>query len=480
MDRLSRVDGNQSIQPMHIFLVVVLLSVVFGLLFIILKFDTTIVIAVAIGIAIVVFSFVEPKYAIFILIFSMLLSPEYGQRSTEGSGATLRLEDFFLSIITFIWFLKMALKKDLGLILKTNLNGPIFIYIAMCCLSTLWGMIGGRVNPTTGTLHVIKYLQYYVMFFMIINNIDSKQTLRQFMTVMFITAFIVAIVALAQIPGGERISAPFEGSEGGEPNTLGGYLTLMLGPAIALFLFSPNALFRAIFAGLSGLLMIPLLYSQSRSSWVAFGVMYLVMLIVSTRRSVLFVGLIAGIVILPLIAPSSVIDRFQYTFSGQEETLDVERAQLGELTLDASTSERFDAWKRVWNDLPKHPFIGFGITGWKFLDAQYAKVIIETGVFGLIFFLYLKFVVLKNLWSVYRRDDYEDWIFRGLSLGAFCATFGMLAHAFGANTFIIVRIMEPFWLLVGMVMMVPEMISSDKVIIEKYKPVGFTKTSELT
>lgn len=480
MAKISQVDGHQTIQPMHIFLIFVLLMVVFGLFFVILKFETTIVVAFAISIAIVVFSFTNPKYAIFILIFSMLLSPEYGQRSTEGSGATLRFEDFFLSIITFIWFLRMSMKKDLGLIIKTNLNGPIFVYISMCFLATLWGMIGERVNATTGTLHVIKYLQYYVMFFMILNNIDSKQTLRQFMTVMFITALIVAFVAISQIPGGERISAPFEGSEGGEPNTLGGYLTLMLGPAIALFLFAPNVLFRGIFAGLSVLLMIPLLYSQSRSSWIAFGVMYLIMLIVSTRRSILFVGLIAGIVILPIIAPSSVKERFQYTFSGEEEAVDVERAQFGEVTLDASTSERFDAWKRVWNDLPKHPFVGFGITGWKFIDAQYAKVLIETGILGLIFFLYLKFMVLKNLWSVYRRDDYEDWVFRGLSLGTFCSAFGMLAHAFGANTFIIVRIMEPFWLLVGMVMMVPEMISSEQVVIEKYKSLGFTKKSKLT
>jgi hypothetical protein len=32
----------------------------------------------------------------------------------------------------------------------------------------------------------------------------------------------------------------------------------------------------------------------------------------------------------------------------------------------------------------------------------------------------------------------------------------MLFHAIGANTFIIVRIMEPFWFLAGMVVMMPE------------------------
>jgi hypothetical protein len=31
----------------------------------------------------------------------------------------------------------------------------------------------------------------------------------------------------------------------------------------------------------------------------------------------------------------------------------------------------------------------------------------------------------------------------------------MLAHGVGANTFIIIRIMEPFWLCAGLVMLLP-------------------------
>jgi len=34
---------------------------------------------------------------------------------------------------------------------------------------------------------------------------------------------------------------------------------------------------------------------------------------------------------------------------------------------------------------------------------------------------------------------------------------GLLVHAIGANTFIIVRIMEPFWFALGMVVMMPEL-----------------------
>jgi len=35
-------------------------------------------------------------------------------------------------------------------------------------------------------------------------------------------------------------------------------------------------------------------------------------------------------------------------------------------------------------------------------------------------------------------------------------------HAFGSNTFIIVRIMEPFWLVTGIVMMIPALEAKER------------------
>jgi hypothetical protein len=50
---------------------------------------------------------------------------------------------------------------------------------------------------------------------------------------------------------------------------------------------------------------------------------------------------------------------------------------------------------------------------------------------------------------VYRRT--RDPLYRGLAAGLLAGLTGLLVHAVGANTFIIVRIMEPFWLLAGLV-----------------------------
>ena len=57
--------------------------------------------------------------------------------------------------------------------------------------------------------------------------------------------------------------------------------------------------------------------------------------------------------------------------------------------------------------------------------------------------------MFREAYGVYART--EDPLFKGLSMGLLAGSVGLLVHAMGANTFTIVRIMEPFWLTVGMV-----------------------------
>jgi hypothetical protein len=51
----------------------------------------------------------------------------------------------------------------------------------------------------------------------------------------------------------------------------------------------------------------------------------------------------------------------------------------------------------------------------------------------------------------------SDTLHKGLSMGFLAGFIGLLFHSIGANTFIIVRIMEPFWFVLAMVVMIPEL-----------------------
>ena len=47
--------------------------------------------------------------------------------------------------------------------------------------------------------------------------------------------------------------------------------------------------------------------------------------------------------------------------------------------------------------------------------------------------------------------------FKGLTIGFIAGFVGLLFHAVGANTFIIVRIMEPFWFFTGIIAVLPQL-----------------------
>ena len=118
------------------------------------------------------------------------------------------------------------------------------------------------------------------------------------------------------------------------------------------------------------------------------------------------------------------------------------------------------SWKAAFNAWIKRPFIGYGVTGYKFVDAQYIRVLVETGFLGLVAFLFMISAMLARVKGIYRNsaDPFE----RGLSMGFLAATIGLLFHAIGANTFIIVRIMEPFWFITAMVIVLPELKEASK------------------
>ena len=61
---------------------------------------------------------------------------------------------------------------------------------------------------------------------------------------------------------------------------------------------------------------------------------------------------------------------------------------------------------------------------------------------------------MRRIWVTLRRSyvALTDPVLRGAALGTLCGFGGLLVHAVGTNTFIIVRIMEPFMILTGLVL----------------------------
>ena len=403
--------------------------------------------------AIFVVSFVNIEWGLYILIFSMLLSPEFKIGDTGGAslgrGVSLRFEDFLLVMIGFSWFAKNAVNKNLGLFLKTPLNKPILFYILACLISTAFGVIDGRVGAKTGYLFVLKYIEYFIVYFMVVNHLKSTDQIKRFVFCLLLTCFITGIIGLLQIPGGERVSAPFEG-EIGEPNTFGGYLLFLGAITAGLLLKAEVGRSKQLFIFLILAIIPSFLFTQSRASYLGLIVTCFVIGMLTRHRIIITGFLTIALLLSPLFLPQEVKDRILYTFTQPAESGQI---SIGEIRLDTSTSARIASLKQIMEDWPKKPIIGYGVTGYEFMDSQYPRVLIETGIMGLIAFLYLLYSILKL--AINHMKEIKTPYFKGLTIGFFAGFIGLLFHAFGANTFIIVRIMEPFWFFAGIIAVLP-------------------------
>jgi len=447
--------GNIRIDSKSIFLLLIIIGITFlGGIFV-TKVSAVVAVLLFAALIIVIASFLSAEIALYMLIFSMLLSPEFtvgaiGGKAALGRGVTLRFDDILLVIIGFSWFLKTAIRKELGLFLRTPLNRPIAYYVMVCLVATLFGLIMGRVKGLTGFFFVLKYFEYFIVYFMVVNHLRDKKQVERFVMTMLIVCLIVCLVAIYQIPAGGRVSAPFEG-EVGEPNTLGGYLIFMLSITLGLLLTYGSKKQKGLFAALTVFILISLLATLSRSSWLALGPMFIALIYFSKKRMVIIVPLILITVLFPFILPSNVKKRALFTFTQPRERGQI---KVGGLRVDTSTSARLNSWKNVLTkDFISHPILGYGVTGYSFLDAQYPRVLAETGLVGFVFFVWLLVAVFRNVLYAYRNT--ADPLFSGLSLGYLVGFVAMLVHAIGANTFIIVRIMEPFWFLTAIIIMIP-------------------------
>ena len=415
--------------------------------------DSPFVLAAALIVFLVVF--VKTEFGLYLVLFSMLLSPQLGSGGAaiaEGRRIVVRSEDILLLVVAFSWLAKTAVNKELGLAVKTPLNRPILAYVAATAIATLIGYVTGTVGGLGGAFYVLKYVEYFVVYYMVVNNLTDRRQAWRLVTAAFLTAVIVSLIGMTQIPSGQRVSAPFEGKDG-EPNTFGGYLLLLMAVAGGIALETARIRTRVLYLGLTGLMAIPFVFTLSRTSYVGVIPAVAVLAVLSSRRRLMIGALIVALVASPLVValfPDTVTKRVLYTFQPERGQPTV---RVGAVGLDPSTSARLISVKQAFEGWTHRPIFGYGVTGFAFMDQQFARTLVETGVVGLTAFLVLVWAVLKaGVLSFRALRTPEE---RGLALGFVAGTVGLLGHAIGANTFIIVRIMEPFWFFAAIVVALP-------------------------
>jgi hypothetical protein len=430
---------------------------------VVLQRPSLITIAIILAVGILAISFFSPYTGLTFLVFSMLLSPELKLAGVPGRDVVVRIDDLLIFAVFFGWFARSVFTKKIEVVL-TEVLTPMFFYTLVCIISTYFGITSGIVAFKKAFFYILKYTEYFIIYFLTTQIVQTKQQLKNLVIAFLITSVVVNIYGISLIGKVPRIYAPFDapGAEAaltggevgaGEANTYGGYLIIVISLLVSLFCYSELPTINFLYLFLIIFSLIPLAYTKSRSSYFGFVPMVLtIIFLTEKKRTLILSGLLLLFALSPIVFPSAtatVVDRIKETFAGPSWS-EEEAVILGFKVKELSALARVNSWKKAISEfIPKRPILGFGVTGVGLVDSQIPLIIGETGLLGVVAFLWLVFSVFKS--SIYTFKTAQDTLLKSISLCVISSLVGLLFHSVGANTFIIIRIMEPFWFLCGLV-----------------------------
>jgi len=387
-------------------------------------------------------SFINIRVGFVLVILAFLLSPEVNLPMSSIRGFTIRVEDTLIIVLILAWLGRLAMGLQKHFIISTPLNLPLVLIVVWNIICSWRAIAAGMVDTNFCILTNLKIIEFFLIYFLVANNLNDAKEAKFILYVLLIVALIIGVYAVFQIPKTKiftenRLTAPFEGKP--EPNTLGAYLAIFFGIALSIFIYSEKSLLKKLCAVLILLLPFPIMFSFSRSAYIASIAVALLLAVIS-RRKWLIATLIVFLLLSPFILPKAVINRALYNFQDPR--------YFG--FLDPSAAERVGAFSKAWYYIKTYPILGGGVAaGGGVLDSQYARIIIDTGLIGLALFLWLIFRLLGLGIRLFRSTT-EGWI-KGIAIGFVAVVVGLMLHCLGNITFYIVRIAEPFWALAALI-----------------------------
>ncbi len=390
-------------------------------------------------------AFASTSFALALVAVAMIFSPEIAVGALSVHRAiSLRIEDFLIPVMLLAWMARSAVRKKGSFLSKSPLNKPLLALVLFSFVSSAVGVACGTVGLIPTFFYQAKIIEYLVLFYVVSNFIETEKQVKLFLFFTLLTVACLAFYTLVQVPTTEmftvhRITAPFEGRP--QPATAGGYLAFSFLMVFCIMLHQTLWIRRIVFSILSMMVLIPLLYTFSRTAYVSLAGGLLLLAFVTKSRWVRFL-IIAVIVFSPLILPAAVKERISYTWEDGQ--------QVGrDYGVDQSSGERLNAYHRSWEAIKKNPLLGLGVASWEYPDSQYARTLHELSFIGLGLWLWI-FLRLFRI-SRWLYNIFPTGTLKGLALGYCAGIMGILFHCTGSCTLYIVRIMEPFWFVSGLI-----------------------------
>lgn len=385
-----------------------------------------------------------------VVVFAILLLLPFGTLPFRAI-ITPTLLSLALAALLAVWMLRLLARSDAYTLTLTPLGLPLLGFLGFTFFSLV---LGARGLPDTTTLHnYAKFVLGVLLFFSVVNCVRTREQARFVFRAVIILGGLSALLGLLLLVLNDetalrllvalgRVGYPTSGrvlryveddpegleraiGTGVDPNAFGGSLALILALAAAQLFAARPVLPRSLLAGISGVLLVTLLFTFSRAA--LFGIIFAAMYLATLRYRRLWWAMIGGGLLGLLLLVSLGI--------GQDF---VQRVLEGVQFQDQAQQMRLAEYQNAINIIARYPVFGIGFGAAPEIDlvagvsSIYLAIAQRMGLVGLAFFLgIIAFWFVRSLQALPRRDEETAAWLLGTQAGMVAAlAVGLADHYF--------------------------------------------------
>ncbi len=418
-----------------------------------------------IGFTMAIATFYFPRFGLFIMLFFVMIStdmPLGGKDSVRQT--TVRFEDVVLILVSIGWILNKARTRSLSSIKENRLYKPILAMSSIIIIATIFGFFQNTVQLHKGILYSMKRLEYFWIFFMTYNLMETREDAWLSIKIFLWGSAAISIIGIFQFTifplsslaaGGSTATAGF-----GRANTLADFYLIILGVVMGLFIYCRDKKRLSIYAILILLFATAIIMTKSRGAYVSIPFIFLVIAYFSRNmKFIIVIVCLASIALIYQFGSIFITDQTtKFLYDRQGEDIKNQVSSIGEVmkkgpSADSSFNTRYVSWINAKPEIYKYPLLGHGVGSMPLyaFDNQYVAEVYDTGMIGLIAFLFLNVVIFLTVLHLYyiTNDDFT----KGLSLGYLGAQMGILVHGITITNFYTIINMEAFWFILAIIML---------------------------
>jgi hypothetical protein len=409
-----------------------------------------------------------------LLALAIAFSPSFSAgKITEKRVIELRIEDFLLTIFCAIFLFEIFLSKKR--LQKPPLFLPISLLIGAGFLSSFANLILGKIKFLPTFFYFLKEIQFFVLYFYVFYKVKNFNSAKILINCWICFSLLWGLWILFELLSGIKLAyyyGPTLLIENDNPFGSGTFFLFTLSFLLFFLIFklslSNFKTYQIILTSVfSSILSLGLFASGSLTAFWSLSLTLLFASCLFIFKNGLKNSITISAPVLAILLTFFILLILNFPFAKNEINL---KLVYSEINPDIKSS-RINIWKKGLSKFAsvKQPFKENPKTAqpqrqkplWEFLIGSgksslveahnlYLKFLVETGIFGLLSFLFLIFSIFKKSFKNFLSKDSFVSAISGASL---VLLFSALLTAFFADSFLwAVKISEVFWFFVAVSM----------------------------